>query len=136
MKANNEMYNSNTSPTLNKALWESPVEDLEQKINFLRQCGVSEENIAMIACANVQTVKSLTNILEDNLEDYIEWEEKTVSTEVIAIVNNELGKVAIQENLAKQNYVRKFRGVILSAANDEKYWEDENRSYGWLWNAA
>lgn len=112
-------YDSNTSPTLQNALANAPVEDIEQKIAQLRQYWVSEENLALFVWANIQTVSSLTNILEDS-----KGEGQEVPKEVVAIVNDELERVSIQTNLM---YVREFRGIVISAANDE---DGNSRSYG------
>ena len=131
-------YDSNTSPTLQNALANAPVEDIEQKIAQLRQYWVSEENLALFVWANIQTVSSLTNILEDS-----KGEEQEVSKQVVGLVNNELGKARIRHEKILEVYNAQRQAVYVNAANNNLkniFWDDaendEDRSYGWLWKAA
>ncbi len=52
------------------------------------------------------------------------------------VVASEIGKTEISISQLQSQYNQQRTAVYFKAANDENYWEDENRSYGWLWNVA
>lgn len=118
MKTNREWgYNSSNSPELGKKLASTEFTwDLASKMNFLRQCWVSEEYLEMFAWVSEDYSDRLVKAL---------WEQP--SPEEVSLVNSNLDLVAF--SLDTFHSTRTRWDFMKIAANDEQYFQD-------LWWAA
>lgn len=108
------------SPNFEDALRNLPIEKkwLEDKIAFLRQCWVSEENLRLIAWASEENREHLLSVL---------WDEP--SSVEVDVANNYLDLTRYQIETHTKDRVSR---LVMNAANDNIEWLSL-RTYWWTW---
>lgn len=106
----NDSFNSANSPTLNEKLTNSWIDDLDWKLEFLRELWLSEENIDLFRWVSWLVYNGIDDILN------VLWEKP--NTEEVAYVDWQLELVTLQ---LSEFHTTRIRWVVMKAANDGEF---------------